>query len=257
MADKNIGQLTDATLPLLGTDKMIVSRDGVNLNDVVLSELPISTAQQAALNAKENTITAGTTAQYYRGDKTFQTLNTTAVVEATNLYHTTARVLATALAGLSTATNSAITAADTILVAAGKLQAQITATIADVATRAGLALNNTFTGKNTFGQTDGTWTTETFNATQALDATKPFATIALTNSFTLNSVTGAGNAQVFTRQLTQDATGGRVASYNTAVFEKAGTAFPVLSTGANKKDLLTFTRMSNGKYLVTAALDIA
>jgi hypothetical protein len=36
-------------------------------------------------------ITAGTTAQYYRGDKTFQTLNTTAVTEGTNLYYTQAR----------------------------------------------------------------------------------------------------------------------------------------------------------------------
>jgi len=34
---------------------------------------------QSALAGKENTITAGTTAQYYRGDKTFQTLNVGAV----------------------------------------------------------------------------------------------------------------------------------------------------------------------------------
>jgi hypothetical protein len=34
---------------------------------------------QNALNAKENTITSGTTAQYFRGDKTFQTLDKTAV----------------------------------------------------------------------------------------------------------------------------------------------------------------------------------
>jgi hypothetical protein len=40
---------------------------------------PVSSATQTALNAKENTITAGTTAQYYRGDKTFQTLDKTAV----------------------------------------------------------------------------------------------------------------------------------------------------------------------------------
>ena len=40
---------------------------------------PISTATQTALNGKENTITAGTTGQYYRGDKTFQTLDKTAV----------------------------------------------------------------------------------------------------------------------------------------------------------------------------------
>jgi hypothetical protein len=40
---------------------------------------PVSTATQTALNAKENTITATTSADYYRGDKTFATLNKTAV----------------------------------------------------------------------------------------------------------------------------------------------------------------------------------
>jgi hypothetical protein len=40
---------------------------------------PISTLVQNALNLKEGVITAGTTAQYYRGDKTFQTLDKTAV----------------------------------------------------------------------------------------------------------------------------------------------------------------------------------
>jgi hypothetical protein len=40
---------------------------------------PISTATQTALNAKENTITATTSADYYRGDKTFQPLNKAAV----------------------------------------------------------------------------------------------------------------------------------------------------------------------------------
>lgn len=34
---------------------------------------------QTSLDGKENTITAGTTAQYFRGDKTFQTLDKTAV----------------------------------------------------------------------------------------------------------------------------------------------------------------------------------
>ncbi len=44
----------------------------------------------------------------------------------TNLYFTTARVLATVLTGLSLATGTAITSADTILAALGKLQKQIT-----------------------------------------------------------------------------------------------------------------------------------
>lgn len=45
---------------------------------------------------------------------------------ATNLYHTLARVLASVLTGLSTATNAVITASDTVLSALGKLQKQIT-----------------------------------------------------------------------------------------------------------------------------------
>jgi hypothetical protein len=40
---------------------------------------PISTATQTALNSKEASITAGTTAQYWRGDKSWQTLNSTSV----------------------------------------------------------------------------------------------------------------------------------------------------------------------------------
>jgi len=40
---------------------------------------PISTATQTALNAKENTITSGVTTQYWRGDKSWQTLDKNAV----------------------------------------------------------------------------------------------------------------------------------------------------------------------------------
>ena len=40
---------------------------------------PISTATQTALNGKEPTIAGGATTQYYRGDKTWQALNSTAV----------------------------------------------------------------------------------------------------------------------------------------------------------------------------------
>ncbi len=42
----------------------------------------------------EPVITAGTTAQYWRGDKTWQTLNTAGVPELTNLYYTDARARA-------------------------------------------------------------------------------------------------------------------------------------------------------------------
>ena len=50
-----------------------------NVDNTADTAKPVSTATQTALNAKENTVTAGTSAQYYRGDKTWQTLNKSAV----------------------------------------------------------------------------------------------------------------------------------------------------------------------------------
>lgn len=68
----------------------------------------------------------GTISEYYRGDRTFQTLNTAAVAESLSyLYFTTTRVLATVLTGLNTGLTGVITSSDTILQAFGKLQYQI------------------------------------------------------------------------------------------------------------------------------------
>lgn len=66
------------------------------------------------------------TTKYYRGDKTWQTINTSAVPEVTNLYFTNARVLGVDLAGLNTGVAGTITFADTVLSAFGKLQNQMT-----------------------------------------------------------------------------------------------------------------------------------
>jgi len=54
-------------------------------------------------------------------------LTTSDIAEGSRLYFTAARVLASLLTGLSTATNSLITASDSVLIGFGKLQAQITA----------------------------------------------------------------------------------------------------------------------------------
>ena len=50
-----------------------------NVDNTSDANKPISTATQTALNAKEDSITAGTTSQYWRGDKSWQTLDKTAV----------------------------------------------------------------------------------------------------------------------------------------------------------------------------------
>lgn len=62
-----------------------------NVDNTSDASKPVSTATQTALNAKEPSITAGTSSQYWAGNKTFLTLNTAAVPELTNLYYTQAR----------------------------------------------------------------------------------------------------------------------------------------------------------------------
>ena len=70
---------------------------------------------QAALDGKEGAVAPGTAAQYRRGDKTWRDF--------------AEDVRGSLLAGLSTVTNAAIAAGDSVLTAFGKLQAQLTAYI--------------------------------------------------------------------------------------------------------------------------------
>ncbi|MFJ2362439.1 phage tail protein [Pseudomonas sp. NPDC087697] len=78
---------------------------------------------------------------------------------AANLYFSASRAVASALTGLVTTTNSAVVAADSILVAAGKLQAQISARAAkgengDITSLSGLTTALTLAQGGT-GRTDG------------------------------------------------------------------------------------------------------
>ncbi len=87
------------TLGTTGTDLTSTVANGTTTPVITLNVPTASAANRGALSAadwttfnnKENAITAGTTAQYFRGDKTFQTLNTAAVPELTNLYYTDGR----------------------------------------------------------------------------------------------------------------------------------------------------------------------
>ncbi|MDD4976249.1 MAG: tail fiber domain-containing protein [Bacteriovorax sp.] len=85
----------------------------------------LSSADWNTFNGKQAAIVAGTTAQYYRGDNTWQTLDTSAIPEnITNLYFTNARVLGVPLTGFAAAAGS-IVATDTVLQSFGKVQGQI------------------------------------------------------------------------------------------------------------------------------------
>lgn len=79
--------------PGLGTNIITDSQ----VADAALSQAKIN-GLTTALSNKEGTITASDTSTYYRGDKTWQSLTTTAVVEGINQYFTDARAKAAAVA---------------------------------------------------------------------------------------------------------------------------------------------------------------
>lgn len=74
---------TDAVASVAGrTGNVTLTKADVglsNVDDTSDASKPVSTATSTALGLKENAITAGTTAQYFRGDKSFQTLNAAAI----------------------------------------------------------------------------------------------------------------------------------------------------------------------------------
>lgn len=112
----------------------------------------VTSAIQTQLNGKQATIAAGTTAQYRRGDNTWQDFFTD--------------VRAATLTGLSTATNAVIAATDTVLGALGKLQAQVSALQTSLSSKLSSVsfAVDAFTG-------DGTTTAFTLGAASTLNAT--------------------------------------------------------------------------------------
>jgi len=99
----------------------------------------LSAADWAVFNAKQPLLVSGTNIKTINGTSLLGSgdisisgpANTDTLTEgSTNLYFTTARVLATLLTGISFATGGAIVSTDTVLVAFGKIQKQITDIIA-------------------------------------------------------------------------------------------------------------------------------
>lgn len=115
--DTSIANLVDTAPETLDTLNELAAALGNDPN--------FATTVTNMIAGKEDAITAGKTSQYWRGDKTWVTLNTSVVPESGNLYFTGARVLGTALTGFTVGANSALAATDTILSAFGKVQGQI------------------------------------------------------------------------------------------------------------------------------------
>ena len=153
----------------------------------------LTSANWTTFNSKEPGITAGTTAQYFRGDKTFQTLNTTAVVEATNLYYTDAR--ARAAISLSTSGSSG---ASTYVGGLLTIPTYTLAGLGGVPTTRTLTINGT-----AFDLTaNRSWSVGTVTSVAALtlttlgtDVTSTVATGTTTPVITLNIPTASGSAR--------------------------------------------------------------
>jgi hypothetical protein len=136
------------------------------------------------LNAKEPSIAAatGSNTQFWRGDKTWQDLATA--------------VRAAVLTGLSTASSAAVVATDTLLVAIGKLQAQINGKLDSTATAA--AATKLATARNINGVAfDGTADiTVTDNTKAPASHTHPTSQVtglgtAATKNITISTATPA------------------------------------------------------------------
>lgn len=122
----------------------------------------LTTAAGAA--TYEPIITAGTTAQYWRGDKSWQTLNTAAVAELTNLYFTDARARAAISASTGISYNSTT----------GAISSTITQ-YTDALARAAVSLTTTgSSGAATYNSTTGVLNVPTYTLSglggQPLDA---------------------------------------------------------------------------------------
>ena len=107
-AQNTDARLTNARTPTGGAGGVL---SGTYPNPGFAVDMATQAELDAATGTREPTIAAGTVAQYWRGDKTWRDLATD--------------VRTAALTGFSTATGTAVAAADSVLVAFGKLQAQI------------------------------------------------------------------------------------------------------------------------------------
>lgn len=90
----NAATTISTTAPLQGGGDLSANRTFSITQSGASTNGYLSSTDWNTFNDKQPLITAGTTLQYYRGDKTFQTLNTTVVPEGTNLYYLDSRARA-------------------------------------------------------------------------------------------------------------------------------------------------------------------
>jgi hypothetical protein len=178
------------TSPAITTPTGLVKGDvGLgNVDNTSDANKPVSTATQTALDAKQATITAGTTSQYYRGDKTFQTLDQDAVPDGTTNKTFTATEK-TKLAGIATgatANSAEATAATANTLALRDASGNI---ITDTFIK---SVNTVTTSAGTTTLSIGSQQVYVFTGTNTHTVTLPTSSIAAGQSYTIiNQSSGA------------------------------------------------------------------
>jgi hypothetical protein len=142
-------------------------------------------------------ISEGTNLYYTqaRFNSAFTAKSTSDLSEGTNEYFTAARVRSVVLTGLSLATNAVISATDSVLVAFGKLQAQITANLSTLTSHTSDTSNPHATTKAQVGLSDVP-NIDTTNASNIASGT-------LSDSLLSSAVTKQGNTFNGASQLVQ------------------------------------------------------
>jgi hypothetical protein len=188
-----------------------------------------------------------------RFDSAFAAKSTTNLAEGTNEYFTAARVRAVVLTGISLVTNAVISATDSVLVAFGKLQAQITANLSTLTSHTSNTSNPHATTKAQVGLG---------NADNTSDANKPVSTatqtalnakqdtlISGTNIKTINGTSVLGSGDIVTSvQLSY--------RHDFNVYDYLGKAASGSSEGASVWTITRLTIASDGTATVGTATNV-
>lgn len=182
--------------------------------------------------AREPAIAAGTTAQYWRGDKSWRDLFTD--------------VRAATLTGLSTATNAVVSATDTVLGALGKLQKQVSDNLTTLTSHTGSTSNPHSVTKAQVGLGNVDNTSDADKA--VLSATK----LATARTIASASFDGQANIDISYTNLTNKPALGTAAAKDVPATGNAGNAQVVMGSDSRLSDARTPTAHSQPWSSITS-----